>query len=134
MMKNFTAAILVLALAAVTAPAARAQLDSSTVIEARSAILGADRTAAQIRALHIVPNIGVFRLDSGFASPFSKRGGEVNALQIFAEQNQTAIRQLRRALAANPVTRSTLSQNGVAINHVVGVNIGASGSLRVFVD
>jgi len=133
MKRYFSVSILAMALA-LAAPAAWAQLDSSTDTEALSAVLGAGRVAAQIRSLHHVPSVGVIRIDYAFASPFSRQGEQATRLQIFADQNQGAINQLRRALRANPVTRRALAQQGIAVQRIEGVSIGSSGSLRVFVE
>ncbi|MDE2385831.1 MAG: hypothetical protein KGO53_14565 [Alphaproteobacteria bacterium] len=125
----------ILAAALLLAPvAARAQLDDAGVNEAGSAIMDAGKMAAQIRALRDVPSLGVIVIDRGFASPFSHIGNEVSRLQIYEERFAPGIHRLRQALAANPVTRRALASHGVNIAHVVGVEIGSSGSLRVFAD
>ena len=127
--------ILVLSSALLAPAAASAQLaDQSQVVEAQSAIQDAGKTASAVRALRNVPMVGVIRIDYRFVSPVSSMGNEIAALQILAGQNSNAIRQLRQALAANPVTNQALTKNRVDINRVVGIRIGGTGSLRAFVD
>ena len=133
MLKSCLKTILVL-VALVTPGAALAQFDSSQITEASSAILGAGKTASAIGGLHNVPSVGVIHIDWGFASSFSHMGNEIATLKIYEERNAGGIAQLRHALGANQVTRRALANHGVNINQVVGVSIGGSGSLRVFVD
>jgi len=127
--------IVVLSGALLAPVAASAQLaDQSQAVEAQSAILDAGKTASAVSALRNVPMVGVIHLDYRYASPVSSMGNEIAALQILAGQNSNAIRQLRQALAANPVTNQALTKNRVDINRVVGIRIGGTGSLRAFVD
>ena len=130
-MNKFAAPLLGLALIT-AAPAAFAQIDSTTDIEASSAILDADQAAAQIRGLRNVPSIGVIQLQPLYGSPFSRAGNIVSKLQTYADKNQAAINHLRHALKANPVTRRVMAEHGVILERVIGVSIGSTGSLRVF--
>ena len=120
--------------AALAAPvAAHAQFfDENDNIDAYSAIIHASRTAGQVRHLNNVPSVGVISLSAPIVSPVSRLGEEMSDLRINADDNAAAIAQLRHALAANPVTRRALESNGVDIGRIVGVNVGATGSLRVF--
>ncbi len=131
-MNTFAKAIIALALLITAAAPSKAQISSVPDFEARSAISDAGQVATQVRRLRNVPSIGIISIGSGFASPFSKVGGEINTLEIFAERNQAAISRLRRALVANPVTRRVLAEHNVQIGRVIGVAIGPTGSLRVF--
>ena len=133
MFKSLASVILV-ALSIVLPTAAQAQIDSFQTTEATSDILGAGRTAQEIRHLRQVPSVGVFDISFGAASPFSQAGDDVSKLEIFAEKNAVGVNLLRRALAANPVTRRTMAQHGVNVNRVLGVSVGATGSLRFFID
>ena len=133
MFKSLASVILV-ALSIVLPTAAQAQIDSFQTTEATSDILGAGRTAQEIRHLRQVPSVGVFNISFGAASPFSQAGDDVSKLEIFAEKNAVGVNLLRRALVANPVTRRTMAQHGVNVNRVLGVSIGDTGSLRFFID
>ena len=112
--------------------AAHAQIDNWQADEAISDILGAGRIAGQVRQLHQVPSVGVFDTRFGVASRLYNFGDQGTRLSIFAEKNAFGVNQLRRALASNPVTRETMAQHSVDVNHVIGVSIGGSGSLRFF--
>ena len=133
-MLNKFAPIAILGLCLALPTAAHAQLDSWQADEAISDILGAGFTAAQVRHLRQVPSVGVFDVKFGVASRRRFGGDQRARLEIFAEKNTVGVNQLRRALAANPVTRRTMAQHGVNVNRVLGVSVGGTGSLRFFVD
>jgi hypothetical protein len=133
MLKSCLKTVLVL-MALATPIAALAQMDISQITEASSAILGAGKTAAEIRSLQHVPSVGVIHLNWGSESSFSHLGNEIATLRIYEERNAGGIAQLRHALGTNQVTRRALASHGITINQVMGVSIGSSGSLRVFVD
>ena len=133
MLKKFASlSFLILILALPTT--AHAQLDNWQGEEAASAILDAGWTAAQIRELRQVPSVGVFNISFGVSPRYSGLGGQANRLEIFAERNSRGVGRLRHALAANPITRNTMLAHNVNVNHVLGVSVGATGSLRFFVD
>ena len=133
-MNKFAAPLLTLALLTAIAPAAWAQLDSSTEIEATSAILDAGLAAAQIKTLRNVPSVGVFVIDSLMPSMMGQSGPHPSDLTLIADHNSVWVNRLRHALSSNPVTRRVMAQHGVDVNRVDGVSIGASGSLRFFVE
>ena len=132
-MKHHLRLLALLTSLALTAPA-QAQLGIVDPAEATSAILFAGKNAALVRGLRQVPSVGVIRINEGSTARFNRWDDEVGGLRIYAEKNAFAISQLRVALSRNPVTRAALADHGVAIGRIVGVQVGASGSLRVFVD
>jgi hypothetical protein len=101
--------------------------------EAQSAILSSGSRASQIRAIKSVPSIGVIRVANGTSPRLGLIDENISTLIISTERNHAGIVKLRAALAANATTKRALAANGVAINRVVGVQIGSNGSLRVFV-
>lgn len=111
----------------------QAQVDSSNYSETASAILSAGSASAKIRSLKSVPSLGIIRVQFGFVPRLSNDGENTSTLLLSAERNSAGITKLRSALAGNPVTRQTLQQHGVSINHVVGANVSTNGSLRLFV-
>lgn len=108
--------------------------DESDINDATSAVLHASSAAPKVAALRHVPSVGAIDVDPSGASPSSDVGGQLYSLAIIAERNTAGIARLRHALAGNPVTRNALASNGVNIGRVVGVEIGATGALRVFTD
>ena len=114
--------------------AAQAFVDQSQISEAESAILDAGKNASVIHGLHGVPSLGVIHIPFWYNSPVSESGNQVARLRILEERNAGGIGKLRHALSANPATRQALSKHGVNMGQVVGVQIGSTGSLRVFVD
>lgn len=123
-------AVVILALGATTP--AIAQIDASNNFEAYSAVLGAGKNAALVRQLRHVPSVGVITVRGSGNSFF---GGEDGSdILTIADNNGAAVDALRHALSANPVTRTALSANGVNIGTVIGVQVGSSGSLRVFTN
>ena len=48
-------------------------------------------------------------------------------------RNAAGISKLRKALAANPVTRNALAKRGIPIGIVAGVRVSSNGSLRLYV-
>ena len=111
----------------------QAQVDSSNYSETASAILSAGSASAKIRSLKSVPSLGIIRVQFGFVPRLSNDGENTSTLLLSAERNSAGIAKLRSALADNPVTRQTLQQHGVSINHVIGANVSTNGSLRLFV-
>ena len=128
------AKITLLSLALVVPQQAKAQISDFEITEATSAILGAGSVANQVRHLHQVPSVGIFRLSASAASPLSHLGDQISTLEIYAERNTAGVSQLRHALSANPVTRRTMSEHGVNVSRVIGVSVGATGSLRFFIE
>ena len=128
------AKITLLSLAFALPQQAQAQISDLQITEASSAILGAGTVAAQVRHLHQVPSVGIFSLSGSAASPLSHLGDEISTLEIYAERNAAGVSQLRHALSANPVTRHTMSEHNVDVRRVIGVSIGATGSMRFFIE
>lgn len=133
MFKTF-ASISVLAITLCLPSVAHAQISEGEIFEATSDILGAQRTAFQIRQLRDVPSVGVFYIQGGSTTPFNHLGDRIASLGTFAEKNAYGVDRLRHALVANPVTRRTMADHGVDVGRVVGVSIGSTGSLRFFVE
>ncbi len=132
-MPNRVITLALFALALASATPALAQIDASNDFEAYSAVMGAGRNAILVRHLRQVPSVGVITVRGGSSASVGS-GDESGDVQMIAQQNAAGVNQLRRALAANPVTHKALAANGVDIGKVLGVQIGGSGSLRVFVD
>ena len=125
-------AILALALAAPAS--AFAQMTDSEVGDAGAAVLRSDRDAAVVRRIHNVPSVGVVMLSGGPVNPVSHLGMDITDVQIYAQKFPGRVAALRHALAANPATAHALHANGVDIAQVIGVQIGSSGSLRVYTN
>lgn len=111
----------------------QAQVDSSNYSELASAILSAGSASAKIRNLKSVPSVGIVRVQFGFVPRLSDDGENTSTLLLSAERNSAGIAKLRAALNSNPVTRSALAEHGVNLRRVIGVNVSANGSLRLFV-
>ena len=133
MSKPFTSIVL-FALVLALPTAARAQIDSPAVIEGTSAIFDAAQAAEQIRHLRQVPSVGVLYIEGGGVFTSSHIGEQLSSMEILAERNAANINILRHALRANPVTARTMAEHHVNVNHVIGVSIGATGSLRFFIE
>jgi hypothetical protein len=100
---------------------------------AQSAMMSAGKRAAQIRRLDQVPAIGVIRLDFQYVpTRYNDNEEDPAYFRRIAERNSGGIAKLRAALRANPVTRRALAERGIAINRIVGVNIGSRGALRLY--
>ena len=124
--------LVVLTLSRVLPQPAWAQSVGFDYNEAASAILSASSRAGNIRALGAVPSLGVIWVAHGSAPRLGFIDENISTLLISAQRNHSGIIKLRAALAANPATRQALTAHGVEISHVVGVQIGSNGSLRVF--
>lgn len=126
-----------LALAFGLAAAAPAQsftpISQSEVYEAESAMMSAASRAAAIRRLKHVPSVGVIDLRIRTVPRFSDDAVDVSEFRIFAGKYASGIAKLRAALKANPATRKALQSRGIPINRVVGVRIGSSGALRLYI-
>jgi hypothetical protein len=132
MFKSLPKALLLLALVVPTAGFLSASQTDLT--DAASAILGAGKTAAKVAKLRQVPSVGAIDVNWHHASPVSDLGNELINLGIYADRNAAGVSQLRHALAANPVTRHALAANHISVGRVVGVQIGATGSLRLYLE
>ncbi len=127
-MRCTTLALLGFALA-LSAPAS-AETRSIGNSEAWNAVLWAGKYAEVVRHLHDVPSVGIERMNLGSAAPGRNEKGDI---QIVAGENG-GVWELRHALSANPVTRHALEAHGVDVSDVLGVQVGASGSLRLFTN
>lgn len=114
-------------------PSLSAQSFSLDPSEAATAILSAGTRAAQIRGPRSVPSVGVIHVGNDSSPTMGLIDENIRTLIISTQRNHAGIVKLRAALVANATTKRALAANGVAINHVVGVEIGSNGSLRVFV-
>ena len=123
-------ALVASALAAATP--AWAQIDGTNNTDAYSAVMGAGKNASLVSRLRQVPSVGVINV--GYGGPSARDDDESGQLRMIALRNGTAVHALRHALAANPVTRRALAANNVDIGNVIGVQVGATGSLRVFTE
>jgi hypothetical protein len=132
-MSRRLATLALIALALGAAAPAFAQINASNDFEAYSAVMGAGKNAVLVRRLHQVPSVGVIAVRGG-SSPSAGSGDESGDIRMIAQQRSAAVHALRSALAANPVTRNALAANGVDIGKVIGVQVGGSGALRVFLD
>jgi hypothetical protein len=118
---------------AVSAPSiTSAQVTEADSINAQSAILSAGSRASQIRHLKEIPSVGVIDLSYGRRLRLHGDIPDAAEFEISAQKNAGGVGRLQAALRANPVTRSTLADHGVAINRVVGVEISSNGSLRIY--
>lgn len=133
-MSNRFVKLAFVAAALAAATPAVAGISGSDPFEAYSAVLGAGQNAVAVRHLRNVPSVGVVHVDNGAVSPTSKYGEIANDILITADKKASGIGALRNALSANPVTRHALAAHGVDIGRVIGVQIGSSGSLRVFTE
>jgi hypothetical protein len=102
------------------------------ITDATSAILHAGTVASRVATLRQVPSVGAVYIDSHSVSPLSDLGNELNNLEIYADRNAAGVSRLRHALSANPVTRRALAAHGLSIGRILGVQVGATGSLRVY--
>jgi hypothetical protein len=130
MFKSLPKALLIVAL---VIPAA-GFLNEGELTDAASAIMHAGTVAPKVAALRRVPSVGVLNVNWHLASPLSDYGNELINLGIYADRNAAGVARLRHALGGNPVTRNALASHGVNVGRVVGVEIGATGSLRVFTE
>jgi GrpB-like predicted nucleotidyltransferase (UPF0157 family) len=113
--------------------AAQAQLTPDNFRDAHVGIMSAGSRAAGIAGLRHVPSVTVIDLRFRLVPRMSDDSPEPAELEISAQKNAAGVRRLRRALRANPVTRSALAEKGVPIEHIVAVRIFSNGSLRVFI-
>lgn len=126
---SLTAALPLLALPLAPARA----FTENDVSAAQSAIMSAGSRAAIVRQLDEVPSVGVVDLRFRGRPRFRSNLPDVADFRISAEKNHAGIARLRRALAANPVTRDAMARHHVKVSRVVGVMISSNGSLRFFV-
>ena len=106
---------------------------SSEFSTAQATIMAAGSRANQVRKIRSVPSVGVVNLQ-GRRVPMLRDSSlpDPGELRISAARNAAGIRKLRAALRANPVTRKALVSRGVPIDRIVGIRIGSTGSLRVY--
>lgn len=110
-----------------------AQVTSIDSHSAESAIINAYRRAPEIARIKNVPSLGVINLSFNASARFRSDLPDVAEFRFSAERNAVGINALRRALSKNPVTRAALAEHGIAVGRVVGVDVGSSGALRLYV-
>ena len=110
-----------------------AQIFAGSTYKAEAAILSAGSRAAAISRLKAVPSVGVVNLNIRYVPRFRSDAPDVAEFKISAGKNFNGISRLRAALAANPATRSALSNRGISVNRVVGVDIYSNGSIRLYI-
>lgn len=138
-MKTFKTLSLALALsgaaalapvAVTTAVAQVTNIDSQWAI---SSIQMAGKRADQIPGIKKVPSVGVIRLDIPTIPMFNGDVPDWQEFKIMTQRNAAGVAKLQRNLAANPVTAAALAKNHVQPWQVAGVQIGSSGSLRLYI-
>ncbi len=118
-----------------SAPLPAAAMDMASEVAAEGAIAGARSAAARIARIDHVPSVGVVNLN--VATERFNRDERVfmdaGDFRGLAARYSGGISRLKRALMANPATRSALADHGIEVGDVVGVKVSSSGSLRLFV-
>lgn len=138
-MKTFKAlpfAIALLGAAAIVpafAPAAFAQVTNIDVQWAISSIQMAGKRANQIPGIKKVPSVGVIRLDVPTIPMFNGDVPDWQEFKIMTQRNAAGVAKLQKNLAANPVTAAALAKHRVQPWQVAGVQIGSTGSLRLYI-
>ena len=134
-MKTFrallTAAALALSPVAAIAPAT-AQVSQLDAQMSMSAIMEAGHRADRVKSIKKVPSVGVIRLDMGPIISNSNIPDRAE-YRIMVSRNAAGVNKLRRALAANPVTRAALAKRGISPSQVAGAQISSNGSLRLYI-
>lgn len=120
----------VLALSPANLPA---QVFAGSTYKAEAAILSAGSRAAAISRLKAVPSVGVINLNIRQVPLFRSDAPDVAEFKISAGKNFSGIKRLRAALSANPATRRALSNRGISVNRVVGMDIYSNGSIRLYI-
>jgi hypothetical protein len=109
-------------------------MDMADEIQAESAMRNAARNASRITHIRRVPSVGVVSLNIPTARWDANRNYmDASDFRIVADRHAAGIARMRRAFAANPVTRAAIIESGVDLDDVVGVIISSGGSLRLFV-
>ena len=129
-MNIFSAGLIALLL---TAGMARAQLTPDNFRDAQVGIMSAGSRAARIAGLRHVPSVTVIDLRFRLVPRMRDDSPEPAELEISAQKNGAGVHRLRRALRANPVTRSALGERGVPIEHIVAVRIFSNGALLIYI-
>ena len=110
-----------------------AQVSTDNVYKAEAAILSAGTRAPAISKLRAIPSVGVVNLSFRTVPRFRSELPDVAEFKVSAGKNFNGISRLRAALAANPATRNALSNHGISVNRVVGVDIYSNGSIRLYI-
>ncbi len=129
---NFSSVLLSLAFLALSQATLSAQV-TDDAYKAEAAILSAGTRAAAISRLVAVPSVGVVNLSIRTVPRFRSDVTDVAEFKVSAGKNFKGISRLRAALAANPATRRALSNHGISVNRVVGVDIYSNGSIRLYI-
>jgi hypothetical protein len=110
-------------------------MDMASELEAEGAITGARGVVPRIGRIARVPSVGVVNLN--LATEQFNRDERVfmvaSDFRGLAARNAAGVSRMRRALIANPATRSALADHGIEVRYIVGVRVSSNGSLRLFV-
>ncbi len=128
-----TTLILTAALLCLASLPVGAQVSTSNVHQAESAILSAGGKAKAVSKLKSVASVGVVYLRLRTTPSLRSEQPHPAEFGISAQKNQSGIGRLRAALAANPATLSALAVRGISVNRVVGIDIYSSGAIRLYV-
>ena len=110
-----------------------AQVFPDDSYKAEAAIISAGSRAAAISRLKAIPSVGVVNLSFRTVPSFRSEVPDVAEFKVSAGKNLNGISRLRAALVANPATRNALSNHGVSVNRIVGVDIYSNGSIRLYI-
>ena len=97
-----------------------AQAFGGSTYKAEAAIMSAGSRVSAISRLKAVPSVGVVNLNIRWVPMRRSVVPDVAEYRISAGKNFSGIKRLRKALAANPVTRRALAVRGISIGRVVG--------------
>lgn len=135
-MKTFRALLITLAAAAsplAGATIATAQVGQMDVHASIGAIMNAGTRADRVKSIKKVPSVGVVRLDLAPPMSFNTDIPSRSEYRILVSRNAAGVNKMRRALAANPVTRAALAKRGISPSQVAGAQISSNGSLRLYI-
>ena len=110
-----------------------AQVFPDDSYKAEAAIISAGSRAAAISRLKAIPSVGVVNLSFRTVPSFHSDVPDIAEFKVSAGKNFSGISRLRASLAANPATRNALSNHGISVNRVVGVEIHSNGSIRLYI-
>lgn len=128
-----SAALFSLAVLALSPPNLSGPAMAGTDYKADAAIISAGSRAAVISRLKKVPSVGGVNLNIRYVPLLRSDDSDVAEFKVSAGKNFSGISRLRAALVANPATRHALSNHGISVNRVVGVDIYSNGSIRVYI-
>jgi hypothetical protein len=132
-------------------PAAARHIFDGVPVEAT--IMRSGATAARVRKIKAVPSVGVVNLRLSHRNralelldePFHRHhrlhsnldfgffDDDYSDYRVAASRNAAGVKKLQDALRANPATRKALASRRISITRIVGVEVGSSGALRVYI-